>query len=339
MVGVRRSWRAAAVAVAALAAGVSACGGGGDAAGDGAAAAADGGAVGGGDGAQVGDQTAAGHGIGRLCAGNADCAADGLVCFGTGVVPMCSRTCAQASDCPAGTFCNAIKGQQICTPPAYCDPCASRDDGTLGPGYCTTECVIGVDPCPGGASCSKHSGSASIKDFTCRPDSRLCRGDGGQCSPCQVDADCQSGHDCLQPIPDGERFCAQRCDAAACPSGSICTKLGGVGYCYADVGGKPEPTCSAGKKGYCDLCSADWQCASGRCVSKESQSFCAQPGTCSKETESQDCPTGTFCVPTQSGPACVPPPAYKCQLWKACVSAPCGAGEQCVDGLCRKAGP
>jgi hypothetical protein len=292
-------------------------------------------------------------GLGKACAGNADCTAYGLTCFPSedGNGGLCSRTCTGAGDCGDGTICRGVQGSQICARPGYCDACENasdcgsaapicrRDpgpDGELLPGFCSRDCSVGHTSCPAGSSCSKAPGTPSIKDFSCRPDNDTCTGDGSQCSPCHTDADCTGGHVCLQPSPDSERFCAKRCEDAACDAGYLCTKIGGQSLCYADVEGKATPTCSAGKKGFCDACSANWQCASNRCATKNGESFCAQPGTCTKATEPDDCPPGTFCVPTSAGQACTPPLAYKCQLWKACLAFPCGANEHCADGVCTK---
>ncbi len=294
---------------------------------------------------------AAGSGVGKVCAGNADCLAFGLTCYpvSTGYA-VCSKTCGTNADCDNGTVCSPVQGALVCTPPIYCDACEDhadcgptapycrRDpqpDGSYGAGYCTMECVVGDGVCPAGSSCTKQAGTPSIKDFFCQPDRDSCSGDGSQCSPCKIDADCAPNHTCLQASASSERFCAQDCSAAACPSGYQCTKVGGASYCYAVVGGKATPSCTAGMKGFCDACSADWQCASGRCATKNGESFCAQPGTCTKETEKTDCPPGTFCVPTSAGQACAPAPAFKCQLWKACLASLCGANEICIDGLCK----
>lgn len=293
------------------------------------------------------------EGMGKVCAGNADCQSYGLTCFpvSTGYA-VCSSTCQTNADCKGGTVCSPVQGALVCTPPIYCDACTSHEDcgptapycrqdpqsdGSLGPGYCTMECVVGDGTCPAGSSCSKIVGTPSIKDFYCQPDNETCTGDGSQCSPCKIDADCSDNHTCLQPSASAERFCAQHCDSTSCPAGYQCTKVGGKSYCYATVEGKATPTCSAGKKGFCDACSADWQCASGKCASKNNESYCAQPGSCTKETEKTDCPPGTFCVPTSAGQACAPPPAFKCQQWKACLASLCGVNEICVDGLCKDA--
>ena len=292
-------------------------------------------------------------GFAKPCAGNADCAAYGLTCYPDGAGSgQCSRGCASDADCSGGTRCNPVQGTLLCTLPRWCDSCTTdadcstaaptcrRDlgaDGTFGPGYCTMPCIVGDKSCPAGSSCSKEPASSSIKMFTCRPDNDTCTGDGSQCSPCKTQADCSPGHDCVQPSGDSERFCALRCESASCGDGYMCTKLGGTSVCYANVGGKPTPTCTAGRKNYCDACSADWQCASGRCVSKNNESFCAQPGTCSKASELTDCPLGTFCVPTSDGLACAPAPLLRCHNWKACLSHPCSGNEQCDDGHCIEA--
>lgn len=295
-------------------------------------------------------QTAGSAGFGKACAGNADCASFGLTCYPSGASGnLCSRGCKSDADCGGGTVCSAVQGSLICTLPGWCAAC--KTDADCGPeapvcrtdrdqkgndlaSYCTPECVVGDKSCPPGASCSKGATTVSIKAFSCRPDIGTCSGDGSQCSPCRTDADCSPEHGCIQPSAESERFCAQRCESSTCKVGYLCAKLGGLAYCYADIGGKAIPTCSAGKKQYCDICTANWQCASNRCVSKNDESFCAQPGTCSKASELTDCPPGTACVPTSDGLACTPPLQTRCHLWKACSNHPCGANQACVDGLC-----
>jgi len=309
-----------------------------------------------------GGATASDSGLGKLCASNNDCAKYGLSCYITNLrsgVGICSQGCKIQSDCTNGTFCNPLGDVLVCTPPRLCDPCQSSSqcgpnapecvqpkDG--GARFCTFKCNVGDGKCPAGYSCRQYG--SKVDEFACHPDYGSCKGDGAHCSPCKTTADCSPAAVCFQSKDDAERYCATTCQAKGgagqCPTGTTCVSYGGKGYCYKVISstgrGPPKslPTCGAGSKGFCDACEENWQCASGRCVTKNGKKFCAQKGNCSKSSEATDCPYGgqaTFCVPSDKGNVCAPPPAFHCHGYKACLSHPCGGGEVCDNGLCKKA--
>lgn len=303
-------------------------------------------------------------GLGKSCTSNADCKAYGLNCFltdeqqGTGI---CSQVCKQAADCGGNTHCNPLSGVLACTLPRYCNPCKQASDcgpaapicvskpGSGGPKFCSSNCHTGDGTCPPGASCVQYGPMA--KDFACMPDYGSCDGGGEHCSPCKVNGDCQAGTLCLQPSDDTERFCATECAIGGpdvCPMDSKCTKHGEKAYCFKIIGKDKEgkavtyPTCAKGDKAFCDACSADYECASKRCVTKNNEKFCAQAGTCTKASEASDCPYGgqaTFCVDSNKGMVCVPPLAYHCHGFKACLHALCGANDVCDNGICKPKAP
>jgi len=293
-------------------------------------------------------------GIGVTCSSNAVCAPFGLNCFETSSANgegICTRTCAGGVDCPSGSHCNAVGQAMVCTEGRYCNPCDSDGDcGPLAPlckpdksgkGFCTHACSVGDSSCGAAASCTQFG--SSLQDFVCRPDYGACSGGGEHCSPCKTQADCGTGTECYNATQSGERFCAQTCDAASaggCPAGFACQASKGKGHCFKATSGGIVATCAKGDKGYCDACTADYECASNRCATKNGQTFCVQPKPCEKANEATDCPYGgvdgaTQCVPANDGGMiCSPPPAWGCQGFKACLGHPCMSSEVCVSGLC-----
>ena len=312
-----------------------------------------------------GDATSAPAGMGKPCKQNADCKSAGLTCFlvdESSNTKICSKVCQGAADCGGITQCNPVTGVLICTLPRYCNPCSvSADCGPSAPQcvhhpdkpsdtFCSQTCQTGDGSCPAGSSCVQFGDGA--KDFACMPDYGSCTGGGEHCSPCKSDVDCGEGTECLQASDVTERFCARLCDPAGggtgCPIGFKCTKYGDKGYCYQIVGKDDEgktityPTCAKGDKGFCDACQHDWECLSKRCVTKNNESFCAQPNPCTKGGEADDCPYGgraTYCVSSNKGMVCAPPLAHHCHGFKACLHALCGPDETCNNGLCKAKSP
>ncbi len=294
-------------------------------------------------------------GLGKVCAAKTDCPGT-LFCLETNSVSgtgICSQTCINHADCGKGYFCNPVADKTVCTPPRYCDPCTTAQDcgadlplclpGSDGRSYCTHSCAVGDTSCSPGSSCKTYG--SKINESACMPDFGSCSGDGSQCSPCSAQADCASNAQCLTSPDTGEQFCAQTCkpgDPSGCPAGYGCWEqktTPGKGLCYKSIAGKLVATCAKGDKGFCDSCAHDWECASNRCASKDSKSFCVQPNPCDKTTEAKDCPYGgeaTFCVPSSVGNICSPPPAYGCQGFKGCMGHACGNGEVCDNGVCKK---
>lgn len=291
-------------------------------------------------------------GVAKVCVSNADCASFGLKCFETNSVSgqgICTKACAGAADCPAASHCNPLAGGLVCTAARDCDPCVSAADcsvesptclqGKNGKGYCTHNCTIGDNSCAPGASC--ESFGPSLDDFACQPDYGSCTGGGEHCSPCKSPTDCAAGNQCYT-AKSGERFCAKVCDpkaaAPGCPAGSGCSAAtAGKGFCWKQVKDQLVATCAKGDKGYCDACTAHYECASNRCAEKNGKKFCAEPKAC---TGHQDCPYGneaTFCVPSQNGIGniCAPPISWHCQGYKACLGHACESNQVCDNGLCK----
>ena len=304
------------------------------------------------DGATLGDTSQTPGNIGKPCAMTADCPGD-LKCIETNAATgdgICSQACATTADCPTGGFCHIVGKQMACTLAGLCDPC--KDDADCGanaplcaPGkdgktFCTAACAFGDKSCQPGYSCEQY-GSA-IDDFACRPDYGACSGGGEACAPCQAQSDCKSGTQCLTSPDTGERACFATCTKATdCAAGFDCSPKGVCSRLVPDADPKKPAvyvqTCAKASRGYCDPCTDDWQCASSRCATTAGQSFCVEPTACVKANETKDCADGTFCVPSDKGMICAPPPSWKCQGYKACLGKtfPCNNTEVCSDGLCK----
>ncbi|MFZ4577031.1 MAG: hypothetical protein ACOYOB_01445 [Myxococcota bacterium] len=234
----------------------------------------------------------------------------------------------------------------------YCAPCLSPKDCSPatpecrqdknGKGYCTKGCSSSAQ-CASGSSCAQYG--TGLGEFACRPDYGACSGGGEHCSPCASQAQCATGNLCITSPDTNERYCAATCGLAGvtCPAGFTCGKVMGAAssVClrkFEDPYGLIA-TCQGGDKGYCDHCDEAWECGSRRCATKEGESFCVQPGSCTPQTAAKDCPYAsegaTFCVPSDIGMICAPPIAFQCLGFKACLTHICPDGTSCVNGLCK----
>lgn len=298
------------------------------------------------------DSTGA-SGVGKSCVVPSDCAALSLTCFETDPATgagICSKPCSGAGDCPQGTYCNPQSGKLICTAPRFCNPCQVASDcgtgglclqGPAGQKYCTKPCAQAKSTCAPASSCRQYG--SNVDDFACQPDYGTCVGDGSQCSPCSGQGDCGAGLECHLATATGERFCAKVCTpgaANACPAGYGCSTPKGskTSYCFKKVGDSLIATCAKGDRGFCEPCNADYECASGRCASKNGEKFCVAPTPCSGP---KDCPYGgeaTFCVPSDNGKGmiCAPPLSWGCQGYLTCLAHACASDEVCVAGQCKE---
>jgi hypothetical protein len=162
------------------------------------------------------------------CKANSDCPTFGGTpeqCF-TG---SCKLACTSDASCPL------LNGAPThCGPAGSCEAqaCASDDDcpptnGTFQhcmAGACTPECGGPAD-CRADQTCGVLS--------VCHPRAGVCLGDGGFCSPCRSDADCQDGY-CLNAPDSTERFCSQKaqgsCSIEAAPTGTCPERPNGAKY-------------------------------------------------------------------------------------------------------------
>ncbi|GEM_PF-4046083 len=220
-------------------------------------------------------------GFNKPCVSGADCAEFGLSCFRYGtqdVDPICSKLCDDNMDCPVYYVCDYKFGYEtpvkICKPARFCSEC--QDDVQCdyagmkcisykkeGERFCSEPCVPGVPSCPGGAVCDYVESSA---DWRCVPTYGSCKGDGGVCSPCNLEEDCQSpSFHCIESYYTKERFCSKECDGPAeCPTGHSCFDVGAAkGLCFLTHKGEYVPTCHAGTQGFCRECRGNYECAEG----------------------------------------------------------------------------
>lgn len=250
------------------------------------------------------------HGYNTTCLTGADCAQYGLSCFRYGpqdVNPICSRLCETNMDCPPNLVCDYKYGyetpQKICREAMFCSEC--QDDSqcelpnmkcvTYGSGgsFCTESCQPGILSCPGGGVCQFVD---STQDWRCVPTYGACKGDGGACSPCRVEEDCQTPTwHCAESYYTKERFCVKECNSGTdCPNGHQCFDVGGdVGICYLTYLGEYVPTCHIQTQEFCHECRGDFECTEGNIcyIGPGGTGFYCVP----KCTSSAGCPEGTEC--------------------------------------------
>lgn len=152
-------------------------------------------------------------GLGRCrpaCTSNGDCQGDtcrlcdGLCLRGGKVSAKIGDGCAQAGDCPVGTFC-------------------LRDDFGFPGGYCTATCYTKCTTCPSGTSCLPYGTAGEL----------LCL------KNCASAADCRPGYGCLALGVTAGKGCQPGCVTDTdCPVGDTCL----AGRCSFDggFGGKPD---------------------------------------------------------------------------------------------------
>ena len=140
---------------------------------------------------------------------------------------VCSRACADETDCPEGWLClpdARIEVQYICFPDRsnLCTPCAGNEDcdgqgsrclGIGGGSYCGRVCSE-RRPCPDGYRCADilDPGSGEVVDRQCRPSDERC----GECIDEDEDGygvgpECL-GPDCNDHAPDINPGAPERCN-------------------------------------------------------------------------------------------------------------------------------
>ncbi len=163
------------------------------------------------------------------CMADSDCPTFGgvaEVCF----AGACKIACTDdASSCPS------INGTSAhCGPAGSCEAQACGSDDDCPPTEGTYQhCVAGActPECAGPADCRADQACGLLS--LCLPRAGECVGDGGFCSPCRSDADCQDGY-CLSAPNSTERFCSQSaqgsCSLDAAPTGLCPTRPSGAPY-------------------------------------------------------------------------------------------------------------
>jgi hypothetical protein len=251
-------------------------------------------------------------GYGEYCASDADCPETELSCFTNGpadLYAVCSSSCGDNLDCSEYHTCNLKLGgdhpPMICTESDFCSPC--QDDiqcmlpgmrclpDAAGQGFCSPPCVPGSPSCDAGSRCVYE---AELEDFYCRPILGTCLGDGGQCSPCRYDLDCQADHLCLEMTYSKEKFCAKICAGGGedCLPEMACVNAGpnAAPVCFPTWNEQLAYSCYVETEAFCDACIKDYNCQSGICYYSYGG---ADGGFCTEACVlATDCPEGMACV-------------------------------------------
>ena len=261
---------------------------------------------------------------------------------------VCSE-CAATADCPDGGSCvdDAEQTHWVCT--------GGLGDNCSGAGECNSGACFEPDgravcsECATGSGCGPQQacdyddtngyaicvGTGEL-GAACQVDANQCRPgtfcNGGVCSECGADGDCNEGGQCVEDTASGQFVCRYEL-GSECEASGDCLS----GYCYnAGDGGRcsqcetmvdcadPEATCSydvdleyaACLKPNGADCGSGSECASGFC-NDEICSACGAGG--------DGCGDGQTCVlDNTSG-------YYACFL---ALGEACDAGAQCASGTC-----
>jgi hypothetical protein len=238
------------------------------------------------------------------------------VCIAYDTLNLCERRCADSEDCGETGICQPGAAGQICAVRGVqaegspCEDAAQCASGRCQSGQCAARCDDGVCP-PGRACVTDISGS-------------VCRLAGAV----ELGGACARGADCLSGFCAGGR-CALDCADGTCPAGTRCTRFAEGSFCFSacaedadcpdaarcDTRFAEGPTCFwRGDVADGETCTADAQCASGRC----------HAGRCLVRCPTGDCAIGTLCVDFDTVDLCAPTPLPE--------GAACGPGDVCAEG-------
>jgi hypothetical protein len=251
---------------------------------------------------------------GTFCANDCQCSGifvcNGGIC-GPPSLPGQSNICCTNPNCQPGTMCIEPNGTTfICDaiPTPVGAPCnaGTMSCGSFGQcidpmfgfpgGYCTQDCSMGGQPCPGGSTCRDTGGGGP--GFP----SQICL------ETCNTGRDCRMGYNCVQLGITPPRVCWPSSPVSMNPMGA---QIGSP--CMVDNDCKAGTTClqeqnmgpmSSWQGGYCTVINCDPQtnpCPAG------SNSECLQfPGlyslcleTCPQGGNQSTCRSGYYCL----GPA------------------------------------
>jgi hypothetical protein len=198
------------------------------------------------------------------CPSGTECTTPGFVCLGAGVGDLdayCSGSCSGDVDCPAGFFCDLVRGENDqtenrCVRRSFCAPCETDVDclalpdgicarDPSGEKTCTRRCDPAAGSCPWGNAAECGVFDPDVGAPTCAHRFGSCKGTGKSCEPCVRAEDCGSGI-CNSSSFTEERWCVDttvECDCAGlatndgvCGGANGCPRSpGGVGMlCYDD---------------------------------------------------------------------------------------------------------
>jgi hypothetical protein len=227
-----------------------------------------------------------------------DCVA-GLTCrplFSlSGTLSLCTHECDLDRECPPSMGCRRDEtGDRWCHPRLFCeacqldsqcgfggDLCLSSGDGAAK--YCGLECdpdLPGTCPvdtacravvrCEGDnawvASCDACSGGCDEGTIRhqCVHLQGACVGDGGACTGCFFDGQCDGGLSCVRGPDAWQATCAPPCEGLAdCADGLICESLSPGQFCVPRTGACTAPS---GDQDFCEVCTRHSDCLRGLCA-------------------------------------------------------------------------
>ena len=275
------------------------------------------------------------------CLGDFECAA-GTHCTDLGCVASCSAD----SDCPAGSECRlseCLHPAEVALPtPGSCErnlDCAASGivcrDGMCA--YDDRSCgELGCD-CSATGACSAGFVCATAE---CVPEADLCHfshecGPGRSCvdgacvSGCVTGAECVIGQVCTAGFCEDAPLMTGECASdAECGPGGLCIDSSCFEGCTEDAECGADRYCAAG---VCAVdtrprpfCASDADCEPGHpCVGGICRTSCGTHDDCLRFDVQYNYCLDSLCVTTNEA-------TTDCAL-----SADCGAGRACIDGICR----
>ena len=257
----------------------------------------------------------------------------------------CGPICLDDSECGDAQVCRA----GVCKPPPEC----ARDSECASGFICTADkCQCAMDSaCAANQKCVSGTCQAQKRctaDADCVGTGGRCEVTQGLCLPvCTLPADCAPGLDprvALTLYSCASGTCTRRClnDVTCGGEGIVCKSgLCGTADCKTLSDCPPSQYCTSATFGRCvtyKYCASSSECGSNFECKKFGTGQCPPGFDCSKSLclEQPKCLIDGDCV---SGP---PMPAQNgycqeshCQPTTKCTSAAtCGAGKECVGGLC-----
>lgn len=245
------------------------------------------------------------------------------------------NSCTESVYCATGDCRDAGQGL-VCV--QACTPGGGVDDAACPEGTYCDETACGEGLCMLGEAGALSLGAGCADDTECR--SLTCA--GGRClRRCGSDAECTQGETCTGGGDGGCGGCTP--SGSAAPFGAPCAAPTDCasGACLEDAFGS---VCSTICTDACPdgfACGADGLCARPAPGGRDVGAPCLSAGDCASELcgrfgdakactdlcdPTHPCPTGLVCEAQEEGSVCTPQAAIEGQG--------CGAGEDCLTGLC-----
>lgn len=254
------------------------------------------------------------------CSARDECVSN--TCTSGHCVPS-TQGCWQDTDCGGDSYCD--RSTLACK--AKLGSGAKLPNDGLHDGGCSAESASAL--CASGLcndttdTCAEDNGAACSSAAECQSDTCL----GGTCVPeedgCNVDADCGKSSycdhtqlTCVGRLPSGAALPKDGIHSGKCTAETALT-------CQSGVCSTQTNSCVSNNGA---SCSEDDECLTGSCGSNERCGLANGEEGCAKESESEDCQSGTCSV---SG-ACISDD-------QCLVDADCSDGAHCSDGECHAA--